>query len=247
MSTEDLKKQAHDLANKPSEAIAVKEKNTPENRVMKMNVTAGAMKKTLGIIGLEDIPTSEVPLPKYLIIQPGTPTLQLASKEDSSTKVGMIYNPTTLEVSSSLKFYLLRVKNMSRTHANDNGVQVVKAYKMLAGIDQDGMTPFAMSFTVGMFGAFSALWGLLTSKTPKITKSWEYGITMTVEKVETQKVIDGKQQNVKYYVPKFEVDDSPADSETLTMLDTAFSEFGASIERNEQVITPVEVKDTMPF
>lgn len=196
------------------------------------NEELAQIKRKLSIRGLEDVDRSEVPLPFYLIIQPGSTGLTLADGSDAERHVGEIFKNNSGEVVTSLRFYFMRVKTVVREYQNPKTREWEKdTRKKLFGVDESNMSPFNMSFPITTFGSFSNLWGQLAQINPPIESAWDYCMTMTTKKIEKEKEVDGKMKLVKWWIPEFKVDTIKTESETVLMLNAAYSENAASLDR----------------
>lgn len=189
-------------------------KDIPE--IVEQEVTL-ATSTDLGIIGLEDIPVSMLPVPFVRLIQPSSRDTEIASGQEAVP--GSYFFNDTKETTTDLKFALLKAKHGEMTFKRDEQITTSLRVAIL-GVRLDNFKPFTMTLSVMSFNNFGAMVSQLKAKGVKA--SYEYAITATSEKQENKKG--------KYYVAKFSLGDK-LDEETITKLQQLSIQYESSLDR----------------
>lgn len=202
-----------------------------ENKVMAPKVEGSTElvvpQKNVDIVGLNEVPTSIIPIPFYKLVQPGSTNVTLNDGQEAAS--GSIFLRDSGMAIDSLEFYLLRAKRQVQDMTRDDGtIDRVTRIGML-GMTKGEFLPFLMSVPISSFPNFGRMIKQLQER--KTKKAWEYSIVATTEKVETKKVIKGRLQQVKFWIFNFAVSEKKVDKKVVAVLEQAFKEFGGALDR----------------
>ena len=201
------------------------------------------VRRNMSIRGLEEVPTSMMPIPYYKLVQPGSTNVELSDGLDAQP--GTIYMNDTKTSAESLRFALLRAKRQVQRITNDEGNLEVLTRMGVLGMNLDTTTPFILGLSVSSFSAFG--WLMKQLKDNKATNAWDYATVVSFEKVEKQKLVRGNMQTVKYYIAKFDVENEPLDSDMQELMENAYIEFGGGLDREQESDQNNNDSDDMPF
>jgi len=194
-----------------------KDKEIVESSQSKITVP----QKNIDIQGMEDIPTSMIPIPFVKVVQPGSTNITLSSGEDALP--GTFFFKETGESVDKLHFALLRAKRRISEFQNKEGEDIKSTTLGILGINFPDYLPFLLTVSVASFSNFGRLVSQIKKKKSK--KAWEYGITATTEKREEVK----GGLKVKYWIVNFQLDSKPIDESGQKLLDDAYKEFAGSL------------------
>jgi len=202
------------------------------------------VRKTMKIVGLEDVPVSIIPLPFYKLVQPGSTNVTMGDGTDAMP--GTIFMGDGKTNVTKLHCAMLRVKHNRQVFTDPRtGEERVKfSYNML-GINVENFTPFILSIGLSSISNFGSL--IKQIKDLNIKNAWERGITISSEKREEEKETAEGRKKVKYYVMNFSLDAEAFDASALAMLESAYEEFAGSLDRRNESETPApagDVKET---
>lgn len=189
-----------------------------------------APKRTMQVAGLEEVPMNIIPLPFYKLVQPGSSNIQLTDGKDAPT--GNIYMKDSGKSVGTIRMALLRAKHQRKQFTGDDGEMVSSVSMGVLGVNLDGFTPFILNVSVASFGNFGQLMKQIQER--EVTRAWEYPIKITTVKREETKMIKGRPQKVKYWVLAFELETTKLEENALGMLDSAYEEFAASLDRQSE-------------
>lgn len=192
--------------------------------------------KNLEIQGVEEIPTSMIPIPFIKLVQPGSTNVTLSSGKDATP--GMFYLTESGQEVEKLHFALLRAKRRVSEFQNEAGEDVRSITIGILGISLEDYTPFILTVSVASFSNFGRLMSQLKKREAK--KAWEFGITATTQKIETTKA----GRKVKYWVANFQLDEKGLDETGMKMLDDAYTEFAGGLDKQQ---TPEEMEMDQTF
>lgn len=215
-----------------------------KNDVVKVDGSSevAVVQKTMTIQGLEEVPTNIIPVPFYKLVQPGSTNISLTDGNDAP--VGSIFMKDAGTATSNLQFALLRAKRLSREITNEQG-EIVKTISMgVLGINLETFSPFILNVPVSSFSNFGVLMKQLKDK--KVTRAWEYAITVSSQKVEKQKNTGKGMQTVKYYVLNFQVNEK-LEEEALALVSDAYEEFAGVLDRTVVEEEPKKEESSTPF
>jgi len=183
------------------------------------------------IVGLQDVPTSIIPIPFYKLVQPGSTGVTLNNGKEA--EVGTIFMRDSKMAVASLEFYLLRAKRQVSNMTRDDG-SIARVVRIgVLGVTKDEYSPFIMSVPVSSFSSFGSMVKQLQDK--KVVNSWEYSITATTEKIETQKMVQGSPKMVKFYVFNFAVSKDKIDKKVVAALEETYRKLGGSLDRGDDI------------
>lgn len=186
-----------------------------------------AQPKTIDIQGLEEIPSSMIPIPFYKVVQPGSTNITLSSGEDAQP--GTFFMADSGQATVKLRFALLRAKRQHREFTDEGGEVRRLTNLGILGMNLEGFKPFILGVSLASFSNFGRLMAQLKEK--KAKTAWEYAIVATAEKREESKVIANRLQKVKYWVVNFQLEEKPVEKEAKALLEDAFVEFAANLDR----------------
>lgn len=188
-----------------------------------------SVRNTMNIKGLEDVPTSMMPIPYYKLVQPSSTNIELA--DGSEAPAGSIYMNDTKTATQKLRFCLLRAKRQKQEFTDDDGNQGFVVKMGLLGMNLDLTTPFILSLSKSSFGSFGWLMKQLNDLDAQF--AWSHAINATFERMESQVMVKGRMQTVKYYVAKFEVEKELMDKNMVELMNNAYVEFGGGLDREK--------------
>lgn len=203
---------------------------------------------TMAVAGLEDVPTSMIPVPFYKLVQPGSTGI---TKSDGTDAVaGNFFMGDTADEISSLRFLLLRAKRQTRQIIDDNGNPQQTLTMAVLGLNLTSMTPFILSVPVSSFTNFGTLLGQYKAR--KVQRAWDFPITATTEKQEVQKQTTRGLQMTKFWTINFLLENEPVSQDELALAEGAYREFAAKLDRNAPVAEVTDTKqepiiDDIPF
>lgn len=187
--------------------------------------------KGVDIVGLQDVPTSIIPIPFYKLVQPGSTGVTLNNGQEAEP--GTIFMRDSRMAVKALEFYLLRAKRqVSNMPRDDGSINRVVRIGVL-GVTKDEYSPFIMSVPVSSFSSFGSMIKQLQDK--KAKKAWEYFITATTEKIETQKMVQGSPKMVKFHVFNFAVNEHKIDKKDVVALEKVYRKLGGSLDRGVDI------------
>ena len=212
-----------------------------ENGVIKVEGSTELAKntKTMEVSGLEEIPTSMIPVPFYKLVQPGSTNVSLADGKDALT--GTFLMSDLGESTEQLRFLILRAKRQVREFQDDYGNSKKALTIGILGLNLDRMSPFILNVSVASFSAFGQL--MAQVKERKMKHAWDFPVTATTEKVETEKQTERGVQKVKFWVINFALGKEALTKEEKTAAEGAYLEFAASLDGFQQTVvekTPAE-------
>ncbi len=198
--------------------------------VEKHDELAKSAPRMMAVAGLEDIPTSMIPVPIYKLVQPGSTNTAMADGKDAP--IGTILMKDNSEAVETLKFLLIRAKRQTRTFVDDDGVEQQSPVIAVLGLNIDrDLSPFVLSLPVSSFSTFGQLMAQI--KDAKATSAWEYPIKITSEKKEMEKNTTSGRKMVKFYVLNFALGKTATSEEDIKTAQLAYDEFAASLDRGQ--------------
>lgn len=184
-----------------------------------------AMIGGLGIQGLEDVPSSILPIPYLRLIQPSSQKTE-TSKGKEAVAGTFYFNDTKTEY-ESVTFALIKAKYGMQSFERDG--EMKESVKLaLLGMTLDTNKLFIITLSVMSFTSFGSL--VAQMKEAKMKSTWEKAITVTSEKQENDKG--------KYYVAKFELGDDLTQAQ-IHNLASKHQEFGTVLDRKDQQASEV--------
>lgn len=189
--------------------------------------------KSVGIAGMEEIPTSLMAIPYCRLIQPTSKKTETTEGRDA-VPGNFLFNDTQREV-GELSFVLLRAKHeVKRADLDGNyvdasyeGVTVPKQQVSILGITTDETEKlFILSLSLTSFSGFGRL--IAKFKELHVDKTWRFRLKATSEKQENKKG--------KYFVAKFQIEEE-LEGEALQHMEEKALEYGLALDR--QVEEPV--------
>lgn len=202
--------------------------------------------KTMRVTGLEDVPTSMIPVPFYKLVQPGSTNVTLSDGKTDATP-GTFYMGDSGKATDELKFLLLRAKRQKREFKGENG-QLQQSVNMgVLGLNLDRMQPFILGVSVSSFSRFGRLMSQIKER--KMENAWDYPIIATTEKREEVKQTPTGMQTVKYWVINFDLTDEKLSEEDLAQAKENYFEFASSLDRYNQEDSEdkEDSSDDLPF
>lgn len=178
------------------------------------------------IQGLEEVPTSIIPLPFYKLVQPGSTNIRLEDGTDADT--GEFYMGDTGTSANEIKVGIVRVKRMVKEFKGKKSVSLG-----MLGVNLETMTPFIMNVSSTNFSNFGRFMNVLNQK--KIDAVWKYPVKLVSGdeyKVETKKNIDGNMQMVKYWTMDFQLVDEPFNESDLKTMSMVLNEYSGTLDRD---------------
>ena len=174
----------------------MKDKVKPQEveEVLKKEETALTNRSELSIAGLEDLPSSIIPVPFVRLVQPTSTNIEISPGKEA--QAGEFLFDDTKTTTQELKFTLLRAKSGTLQFERNNEVVSVQKIALL-GITLDNEKLFILNLSPTSFSNFGRLVAQMKEK--KVECSWKYSILATSEKQENEKG--------KYYVVKFFLSD----------------------------------------
>lgn len=202
-----------------------------ENTSLKVEESSAVAKTgSVGIKGLEEVPSNIIPVPFYKLVQPGSTNVTLADGKDASA--GSIFMMDSGSALESLRFALLRAKRINREFTNDQGELVKTVSIGVLGINIANYSPFILNVSVSSFSNFGVLMKQLKDK--KASFAWQYPIVATSEKIERMKDTGRGNQMVKYFTLNFAVESKPFTEDETTLLTDAYKEYASSLDRGNE-------------
>lgn len=172
---------------------------------------------SLGIEGLEDVPTSIMPIPFLRLVQPTSQKVTTAKGKDAEG--GSFYFNDIQTSVESIEFALIKAKYGMQTFERDGEMQESVKLAIL-GQTLDSNKLFVITLSVMSFTNFGSL--VAKMKEAGITKTWEHKITMFSEKQENDKG--------KYFTAKFELGEKLTD-EQIAELEGKYHQYGMVLDR----------------
>lgn len=206
------------------------------------SVLAPSSGSNMNVIGLEDIPSSLIPVPFYKLVQPGSTKTSMSDGKDAP--VGTILMGDSGQAVESLRFLLLRAKRQHREFKGDDGQMQRSTSIGVLGINLDRLTPFMLSISVASFSNFGQLMAQI--KENKLVHAWDQAISVTTEKVETEKDTSKGRQTVKFWIMKFGLENKELTETESSLAEMAFNQYGSSLDRNQEDIVVAPVTSEVP-
>lgn len=190
--------------------------------------------KSVGIAGMEEIPTSLMAIPYCRLIQPTSKKTETTEGHDA-VPGNFLFNDTQREV-GELSFVLLRAKHEHK-RVDETGEFVDDSYTgpttskqqvSILGITTDETEKlFILSLSITSFSGFGRL--IAKFKELHVDKTWRFKLKATSEKQENKKG--------KYFVVKFQIEQE-LEGEALQHMEEKALEYGLALDR--KVEEPVE-------
>ena len=147
---------------------------------------------TLGVRGLMNFDSTDLPIPRVRVVQPTSQKIELADGKDAA--VGTFYFGVAQKAKEKVEMIVLSAKKDEVQWEGDEAPQMI--YRLMA-IERGKIDPFVMSITGTSRWQWRNILGLLVSM--KAESVWEYPITMTTEKREGEK---GKWYEIQFKLGK---------------------------------------------
>lgn len=182
--------------------------------------------KSVGIQGMEDIPTSLIAIPYCRLVQPSSKKTEDENGQEVPAG-NFLFNDTQKAV-PELNFILLRSKHEFKLVDESGqfvpedypGVTRQKQQVSILGITTDTEKLFILSLSPTSFSAFGRL--IAKFKDMKVDKTWRFVLKATTEKVENAKG--------KFYVLKLDIGQE-LQGEELERMDKTAMEYGLALDR----------------
>lgn len=201
-------------------------------------------KKTMDVMGLEDVPTSMIPVPFYKLVQPGSTNVTMTDGQEAPA--GTFLMGDLGESAQELKFLLLRAKRQHREFKDDNGVMQSSPSMGVLGLNISRMTPFILGVPVSSWSNFGQLMAQIKER--KMEHAWDFPITATTEKQEVEKETTRGRQKVKYWTIKFSLAKEALSAEEMQAAQQAYQEYATSLDKGQEEAKPAEEEaEDIPF
>lgn len=187
-----------------------------------------------GIIGLEDIPISIIPLPFYKLVTANSKNVTMANGKRANA--GTFFTDLNEEV-QSVRVAIIRAKRSTKeVKSQETGAIKQEPVIRLLAVDTSNMSPFIISISKGSFSNFGRMMNWFVKS--QVKHVFDYPVVLGTQFIETG--------DFPYWAMTFAPEKEAFNKEDLDTMAMVYNQYASVLDRDvsEEEITDVTPRDS---